>query len=441
MSENQKEEVKKPDEEKTKEELIAEVKNLRAEIDKLNEEIEMVRADNQMKDMRISFFEQTAKLENNRIQEYRKTMGQLRQEIEDLKKMKAEEYFAKNEIVAKEQEEEDEPYNEEEIKNSEVMKLKFAKDIIKNGPNYLGASQMFSVFKSIQGKVILAYPTKERSLEIYDLEKDFLIKSIKEAHSSEIYCCRHFVDIKSNKDLLITSSFDKSLKIWDIENSDTPILTIENAHSNGFSFSPCILSNEKLSENFIISGADDESIKIFDFKGKFLDKQIKVGDYVNYLDAYYEIDKGKIYIINGTSRGLKVHDFDDCSVYQTYYEKEPSPHAYIILHKNESKNRMELIDADMKGFIRIWNFHTAKLLKTIKMETIVNGICLWDNRYLATSGRDANIKIVDLKSKKIINKLSGHEKETLSVKKINLSKYGDCLVSLDRNGIIKLWSL
>ena len=180
---------------------------------------------------------------------------------------------------------------------------------------------------------------------------------------------------------------------------------------------------------------------IFDFKGKFLDKQIKVGDYVNFLDTYYETEKGKIFIINGTSRGLKVHDFDDCSIYNTYYEKEQSAHAYIILYKNESKNRMELIDADMKGFIRIWDFHSAKLLKTIKMETIVNGICLWDNRYLATSGRDTLIKLVDLRSKKIIKKLSGHEKETLSVKKIHLSKYGDCLVSLDRNGIIKLWSL
>ena len=36
MSENQKEEMKKPDEEKTKEELIEEVKKLRSEIDKLN---------------------------------------------------------------------------------------------------------------------------------------------------------------------------------------------------------------------------------------------------------------------------------------------------------------------------------------------------------------------------------------------------------------------
>ena len=439
MSEPKKEVQKKPDEEKTKEELIAEIKNLREELNKKNEQIDMLEADVQMKEMRVSFFEQTAALENNRINEYRKQISQMKQEIEDLKKMKAEEYFAKQDQDIKEEEEE--PYDEEEIKNAEVNKLKFAKDIVQNGPNYSGASQMFAVFKSLKGEVILAYPTKDRTLELYNLEKETLIKSIKDAHSSDIYCCRHFVDIKSNTDLLITSSYDKSLKIWNLENNDTPLLTIENAHSNGFSFSPCILSNEKLNENYIISGADDEYIKIFDFKGKFLEKQIKVGDYVNYLDTYYEADKKKIFIINGTSRGLKVHDFDDCSVYKTYYEKEPSPHAYIILHNNETKNRMELIDADMKGFIRIWDFHSAKLIKTIKMETIVNGICLWDTRYLATSGRDTNIKLVDLKSKKIIKKLSGHEKETLSVKKINLSKYGDCLVSLDRNGIIKLWSL
>ena len=439
MSEPKKEVPKKPDEEKTKEELIAEIKNLREELNKKNEQIDMLEADVQMKEMRVSFFEQTAALENNRINEYRKQISQMKQEIEDLKKMKAEEYFAKQDQDIKEEEEE--PYDEEEIKNAEVNKLKFEKDIVQNGPNYSGASQMFAVFKSLKGEVILAYPTKDRTLELYNLEKETLIKSIKDAHSSDIYCCRHFVDIKSNTDLLITSSYDKSLKIWNLENNDTPLLTIENAHSNGFSFSPCILSNEKLNENYIISGADDEYIKIFDFKGKFLEKQIKVGDYVNYLDTYYEADKKKIFIINGTSRGLKVHDFDDCSVYKTYYEKEPSPHAYIILHNNETKNRMELIDADMKGFIRIWDFHSAKLIKTIKMETIVNGICLWDTRYLATSGRDTNIKLVDLKSKKIIKKLSGHEKETLSVKKINLSKYGDCLVSLDRNGIIKLWSL
>ena len=78
MSEQPKEEVKKPDEEKTKEELIEEVKNLRNELSKLNEELEMTRAECQMRDMKISFWEQTANLENNRIVEYRKTISDMK---------------------------------------------------------------------------------------------------------------------------------------------------------------------------------------------------------------------------------------------------------------------------------------------------------------------------------------------------------------------------
>jgi len=146
VEEKTKEESKKPDEEKTKEELIAEIKNLRMELEKLNEEKEMVEADNQMKAMNISFLEQTNVLQNNRINEYRKTIAQMKQEIEDLKKMKADEYFQKKDEETKEEEEE---YNEEELKNAEVMKLKFAKDIAKNGPDYSGASQMFAVFKDL----------------------------------------------------------------------------------------------------------------------------------------------------------------------------------------------------------------------------------------------------------------------------------------------------
>ena len=105
VEEKTKEESKKPDEEKTKEELIAEIKNLRMELEKLNEEKEMVEADNQMKAMNISFLEQTNVLQNNRINEYRKTIAQMKQEIEDLKKMKADEYFQKKDEETKEEEE------------------------------------------------------------------------------------------------------------------------------------------------------------------------------------------------------------------------------------------------------------------------------------------------------------------------------------------------
>ena len=60
--------------------------------------------------------------------------------------------------------------------------------------------------------------TDLNTIIIGDLENETLIKSIKDAHNSEIYCVRHFIDTKSNSDLLITSSYDKSLKIWNLQN-------------------------------------------------------------------------------------------------------------------------------------------------------------------------------------------------------------------------------
>ncbi len=35
---------------------------------------------------------------------------------------------------------------------------------------------------------------------------------------------------------------------------------------------------------------------------------------------------------------------------------------------------------------------------------------------------------------------AGHEKDTLSVQKIHIDKYGDCLVSHGKDGLLKVWS-
>ena len=49
------------------------------------------------------------------------------------------------------------------------------------------------------------------------------------------------------------------------------------------------------------------------------------------------------------------------------------------------------------------------------MQTIINGICLWDDQHVICTGRDQKIKVVDLKEGRIVRVLTGHEKETLSV--------------------------
>ena len=429
---------------KTMEDLAKEIKALKDIIAVYKNDITMLKVDKQAKDWKLGFFDQRVRLQDEQIADLKATIKELKKSNEEMKQ-----FFQNEEIESKRRHEkrreelikyENIKYEETEIVEDEKIKFEFKKDIAKNAPSYCSATQMFSAFKTVKGETIAAWVTKEKSIELYDLEKETPIKTIKDAHTKDIHTCRHFLDVKSNSDLLITCAYDKSVKVWNIEKMEKPIITIENAHSNGYIFTACLLSHEKMNENYIISGADDEGIKIFDFNGKFLDKKVKVNDYVNLLDVYFYKREKKFCIINANSHDIRIYNFDDLKVYKTYIEKNASSHAHVVVYENEKDDQVQLIDSDMKGFIHIWDFNTEECLKTIFLQTIINGICLWDSEHVVCTGRDQKIKIVDLKEGRIVRLLTGHEKDTLSVQKINISKYGDCIVSHGKDGLLKVWS-
>lgn len=409
---------------KTIEDLSNEIKKLKTQINSLSDDIDLLKVDKQMKEFKITILEKKLNLQDEQIRLLQDTLKKQSKNREDKTK------------------EEDKNKKIEENKNEddEKMNIKYKKDITNDAPSYTASTQMFCVFKSLKGKEILSWVTKKKTIELYDLEKESSIKSIKDGHSNDIHCVRHFIDTKTNTDLLITCSFDKSIKVWNVEEMDKPLLTIENAHANGYIFSPCILSHEKLNENYIISGADEEGIKVFEFKENSLGKHIKIEEYMNFIDTYYNKKENKFYIINGNSRNLVLFNFDDLSLYKTYVDRETTSHAYIIVYEDEKNNQVQLLDSDMKGFINIWDFYSGDCLKRISVKTIVSGICLWDDQYVIATGKDKTIKIVDFKEGKVIRSLVGHNKETISVRKIHISKYGDCLVSHGKDGLLKLWS-
>ena len=446
MSTTQPAQNPKPVEEepKTLEDVIKEMKKMKEIIAVYKNDITMLKVDKQAKDWKIGFYDMRLKLQDEQIADLKKAVKELKKENEGMKQYLQNEETENKRRHQKAREQlinyQDMKYEETPIVEDEKIKFEFKKDITSNAPTYCSATQMFCAFKSLKGDSLSAWVTKDNTIELYDLEKDALIKSVKDAHVKDIHSCRHFVDIKNNKDLLITCSYDKSIKVWDIENLEKPLIDIQNAHSNGFIFTSCILSHEKIPENYIISGADDENIKIFDFNGKFLDKSVKVSDYVNLLDVYYYKREKKFCIINANSHDIRIYNFDDLKIYKTYIEKNSSSHAHVIVYENEKEDKVLLIDSDMKGFIHIWDFDTEECLKTIFLQTIINGICFWNEQYIACTGRDKKIKIVDIKEAKIVRLITGHEKETISVQKVNIPKYGDCLVSHGKDGFLKVWS-
>ena len=446
MSTTQPAQNPKPVEEepKTLEDVIKEMKKMKEIIAVYKNDITMLKVDKQAKDWKIGFYDMRLKLQDEQIADLKKAVKELKKENEEMKQYLQNEETENKRRHQKAREQlinyQDMKYEETPIVEDEKIKFEFKKDITSNAPTYCSATQMFCAFKSLKGDSLSAWVTKDNTIELYDLEKDALIKSVKDAHVKDIHSCRHFVDIKNNKDLLITCSYDKSIKVWDIENLEKPLIDIQNAHSNGFIFTSCILSHEKIPENYIISGADDENIKIFDFNGKFLDKSVKVSDYVNLLDVYYYKREKKFCIINANSHDIRIYNFDDLKIYKTYIEKNSSSHAHVIVYEDEKEDKVLLIDSDMKGFIHIWDFDTEECLKTIFLQTIINGICFWNEQYIACTGRDKKIKIADIKEAKIVRLITGHEKETISVQKVNIPKYGDCLVSHGKDGFLKVWS-
>ena len=465
------------------EDLEKEIKKLKEQIDYFKEEIDILNLDKQMKNLKINFLEQRLRIQDEQILDMKTTLNKKIEIIEaKLKGAKIEEVSeVKKEEDKKEDAKKEESQNDEVKKIEEAMKvelkslgsqlqelekvklikygekkvekkkeeivaddgkmdLKFRKDITDKSIKKSSGTQTFSLFKSVKGDIILAWATDEKTIELYDLKKEIPIKTIKDAHKNDIYCCKHYVDTKTNQDLLISSSYENSIKVWNIENTDAPIVSLDKPHNCGFIFSCCILSHEKMNENYILSSADNDAIKVFDFNGKFVKEGIKFNGYINLISTYYDKKEDKFLVIDANSRNIEVFDFNDLSKTYKYFKlKIDCVHSYFIIH--ETENQVQLIDSNMNGFIHIWDFHTAECLKSISINTSVNGICLWDKQYLITTGKNKEIKVVDLEEGKIVRSIKAHNKDSISVQKTHLSKYGDCIITHGLDKCLKLWSL
>ena len=182
-----------------------------------------------------------------------------------------------------------------------------------------------------------------------------------------------------------------------------------------------------------------EPIKIFDLNGKKikeLHNSSDRGDNTRFIDTYYAKKSSKVYILTCNDNKMKIYDFKAnklCNIISGTY-------AINIVFDDKNDN-IHLISPCCDGFVRIWDFDSVKLLIKIKVSN--NGLLealLWNNDYLFVGTDDNSIKMIDLKSKKIMHSLKGHNNLVRTMEKLNIPEYGECLISqgLDLE-TIKLW--
>ena len=332
--------------------------------------------------------------------------------------------------------------------NSNYKYIQFHSNIEEDSSAEYWIDNTICVFKSINEIISLIYTDSNNSIISYNLINNQKINEIKKAHKERITNFRHYLDKNENRDLILTiSAVDKNIKIWNNNNWNC-LFNVEDIY-NKCVYSACFL-NEK-NKIYIIVGScswslnDNDPIKIYDFNGNKIQEINGSNDRVFFIDSYYDKKNLNNYILVGSSKYIKSYDFNKNKLYNNYYDifndKDKDNDHYSIIIKQE-KEIVKLIESSCEGNVRIWNFHSGKLLKKININLTgewLKGICLCKNNYLFVGSINKKMIIIDLKEEKIIE-ICSLDEMILTIKKIIHPKYGECLITHGKN-TINMWKI
>ena len=321
---------------------------------------------------------------------------------------------------------------------TDPRELVYKEDICSSAHKNNSIDKVFCAFKAFSGESIVAWGTPQYNIEIYDLSKSKIVHTILRAHNQTIFSCRHYPDSKKRIDYLITSSYDRTVKVWDLK-TYSYVVNILNAHSGYYIYSVSILCDSKENANYVITSAPNEYMKVWDFNGKNLRSMGQNDESTYFIDTYYDSRQKKHYVINANSSDVKSYDFSTGHLYFRYKGTPQTWHMSALV--NDTKDQQILIESDGNGYIRMWDFHTAALIKTISSSPTLNlrGVCLWNDDYLFSAGNDYQVKLFDLTAGKFVKSYKGHSSTVCSVAKIDHPKYGECLISHGLEGKLKIW--
>ena len=299
----------------------------------------------------------------------------------------------------------------------------------------------FTVFKSINKIFYLIFTSTQNSIICFNLEKFKIICEIKNKFISNI---RHFLDKINKRDLILTVSYKiKDIKIWNIINWEC-ILHIKKLNDIGWIYSACIFCYNNI--NYIITSNyelyfNSEPLQIFNFKGKKIKEIENSNENTYFVDIYDDKNTSKKYILLGNIGYVKSYDYIKNKLYHKYCDKSNKGHISLVVKENNKT--INLIESCNDGNIRLWDFHKGLLLYKITIDDeCLNGICLWNDKYLFVGCEDGTIKLIDLYNQEIIKNIINDSEEVLTIKSINIPNFGNCLItqSIGKEEL-KLWKI
>lgn len=261
---------------------------------------------------------------------------------------------------------------DEESENLEyLLNLNYTKPICTNIHALCDYNQNFCFIKATKGDLYLLWATLDNYLEVYDMSKEISIEKIK-AHDDWINSVHHFYDPTKDKDIVISCSDDKTIKLWEfnVEGLQSSlcltkpykcplknILTIKQDTIGNFR-NAFMFTDFEENLNYIVVELSDYMIAIYNQKGQYLRKF----DGCIFFDTWVDESNGRGHLVTGYGNKIKLFDFKSGKNIREFHTDSSSKCIVSAVVNNL------LILADDSGYIKTFDIKNGTLIKEFKQE-------------------------------------------------------------------------
>ena len=291
-----------------------------------------------------------------------------------------------------------------------------------------GIIDIFAVFISyIDKKEYLISPNYlNHNIDIILLFDNKITISLK-GHENLITTVKYFINPKNNKEYIISSDYDYSIFVWDIQDNYN-ILYKFKATSRIYS-SLIIFPIQKDEVNKIVF--IDYKIKVFSLEnGKRLDNNNSTQPSPNYLLEWFNKKNNQYYIINLNDTSINITNLLDLKYAYLGYGLDKYFSGFIYTEKDKDI----LCNNKSNGDIQFWDLYEKKIIKIIETgKGLLTKLIKWNEKYLITVNYLKNFRIIDIAQKKAISNIG---KGIIDINKIEHPIYGESLiVATNKHGI------
>jgi len=261
----------------------------------------------------------------------------------------------------------------------------------------------------------------DRTLKIWDLESGEHLKTL-EGHSAWVTA----VVVTPDNKRAISASDDQTSIIWDLESGEQ--LKILRDHTGSIK-AVAVTPDGKC----VITASYDRTLKIWDIESGEILQTLK--DHTDSVNVVAVTPDGQRIISGSDDKTLKIWDMKSGELLKTLHAHNKSINAVSV-----TSDGCYIISGSDDKTIKIWDIESGEQRNTLKEQYfLITAVALTpDDQHAISGSDDGTLRVWNIKSGDCITKLPGHDK---SINAVAVTPDGRRAISASNDSTLKIWDI